>query len=142
MNRHRRPAAQYAREEMKRLHHLVTADTASLEAGRLAFLRDRLGHEGCRDFIDETVFLIVERLSRLNRLVGEGEFGEAYHAAYSVHLLSDQIGISGLSRVARDAMDCAATGDARALPAVVARLERVAEESLFLVVDLADRFEQ
>jgi hypothetical protein len=127
---------------MERLHHLVTVDTADVEAGKLARLRERLGHEGCRDFVDETIFLMVERLSRLHKRAAEADFEAAYHAAYSVHLLSDQIGISGVAHVARDAMDCAVSHDAKALAAVVARLERIAEDSLFVIVDLADRKDQ
>lgn len=124
---------------METLHFLVSADTACVEAGKLAELREKLGFEGCRDFVDETIFLMVERLSRLNKRAKNANFEEAYHAAYSVYLLSDQIGISGVAHVARDAMDCATRADERALAAVVARLERIAEDSLFVIVDLADR---
>ncbi|WP_133056280.1 hypothetical protein [Limimaricola soesokkakensis] len=70
------------------------------------------------------------RLSRIEAQLAACAFGRLRIEARGLHRLALRLGLSEMSRVAASVEDCAASGDAAALGAVVARLWRIGAGAL------------
>ncbi|GIX12764.1 MAG: hypothetical protein KatS3mg118_0723 [Paracoccaceae bacterium] len=94
-------------------------------------LRRTLGDSAAEDVIEDTAFLLVERLSRMEQLVHGGSLSEIDRLARSIADLAGRVGLRTMQRIAGDVSCCARRADVVALRAVVARMIRIGEDSLF-----------
>lgn len=113
-------------------------EDAELDRSRIQLLRQSLGDQRCREVVSEVVFHLTDRLGLLQGALGAGDVAEAQALAQRLASLSEQVGLSDFSRIARDLAGCLAAGDATATAAVSARLARVGEDSLFSVIVFTD----
>lgn len=114
-------------------------EDAELDRSRIQLLRQSLGDQRCREVVSEVVFHLTDRLGLLQGALGQGDLAEAQALAQRLASLSEQVGLSDFSRIARDLAGCLAAGDATATAAVSARLARVGEDSLFSVIVFTDQ---
>lgn len=120
------------------LFRIPAHEDAALDRSRIHLLRQSLGDERCREVVSEVVFHLTDRLGLLQTALGDGDATEAQGLAARLASLSEQVGLSDFSRVARDLVACLATGDETATAAVSARLARLGEDSLFSVIVYTD----
>ena len=121
------------------LYSIPAHEDAEVDRSRLHLLRQSLGDQRCREVVSEVVFHLTDRLGLLQTALDEGEVAEARVLAGRLASLSEQVGLSDFSRVARDLVGCLAAGDRIAIAAVSARLERLGEDSLFSVIVFTDQ---
>lgn len=121
------------------LFSIPAHEDAELDRARLQLLRQTLGDQRCREVVSEVVFHLTDRLGLLQGAMAEGDVAEARTLATRLACLSEQVGLSDFSRVARDLVGCLASGDEIATAAVSARLERLGEDSLFSVIVFTDQ---
>jgi hypothetical protein len=121
------------------VYRLASHESAVLDTTRIQVLKQSLGHDRCREVVEEVVFHLTDRLGRLEQALGLGDVPEAVRLATRLASLSEQVGLSDFARVARDLGLCLDAGDANAIAAVAARLQRLGEDSLFSVIVLADQ---
>jgi hypothetical protein len=117
---------------------LAAREDAVLDKQRIAVLRQSLGPRRCREVVEEVVFHLTDRLTRLERALTEGDRAEAARLTGRLGSLSEQVGLADFARVARDLGHCLAGDDENATAAVAARLIRLGEDSLFTVIQVAD----
>ncbi|MEO1001350.1 MAG: hypothetical protein AAFW69_12225 [Pseudomonadota bacterium] len=83
---------------------------------------------GCREVVEDAVFLIAEEVARLPALLGARENGRLAAAAERIADLAWEVGFTALARVAQDLRRLAeAATPGAALAAVSARLKRLAD---------------
>ncbi len=109
-----------------------------MDADRLGHLYAQLGERGAEDVVCRAIEELAARLGYADQQYRNGDQVGLRKNARSLVAISDQVGMHLLARVARDVTACIDTGDAVALGAVLARLVRVGERSLFAVWDLQD----
>jgi hypothetical protein len=121
------------------LYHIASREDAELDTSRILVLRQSLGDQRCREVVSEVVFHLTDRLGLLQSALDAGNTADAQVLASRLASLSEQVGLSDFSRVARDLDACLAAGDPVATGAVGARLMRLGEDSLFSVILYADQ---
>jgi hypothetical protein len=120
------------------VYRLASHEDAVLDGSRIEVLKQSLGAARCREVVEEVVFHLTDRMSRLEAALGTDDAPEAVRLAARLASLSEQVGLADFARVARDLGACIDADDATATAAVLARLLRLGEESLFSVIVLAD----
>lgn len=121
------------------LYSIPSHEDAELDRSRIHLLRQSLGDQRCREVVSEVVFHLTDRLGLLQTALEDGDIDEAQALASRLASLSEQVGLSDFSRVARDLVGCLASGDETATAAVSARLTRLGEDSLFSVIVYTDQ---
>ena len=121
------------------LYRMASHEDAVLDTTRIVVLRQSLGDRRCREVIEEVVFHLTDRLTLLQAALDAGNTADAQPLAARLASLSEQVGLADFARVARDLCACLHAGDTIASAAVSARLLRLGEDSLFTVMDYADR---
>lgn len=121
------------------LHEFAVEEAAVLDTTRILVLRQSLGDQRAREVVEEVVFHLSDRIGLLQAALDERNVAEAQVLASRLACLSEQVGLSGFARVARDLGACLAAADAVAVAAVAARLRRLGEESLYSVIHYADQ---
>ncbi len=120
-------------------YHVPAHEAPKLDTTRIMVLRQSLGDQRCREVVEEVVFHLTDRLSRLQEALEEGKTVEVQVLASRLAGLSEQVGLADFARVARDLGACLGAGDATAVAAVGARLLRLGADSLFSVILYADQ---
>ena len=97
------------------------------------YLREKYGKSDgaspCGRFVERTEAL-ARHLSELERCVSLGRVTELQHRAREIDTIAELIGLSLLSLVASDVVDCVTASNPVALAATLARMQRVGEMSL------------
>lgn len=99
-------------------------------------LKSAVGVRRYEEIAEKAAIQLADRLGKLDRALHEGDMAMCYRHALNVCGVSSQIGLIDVAEVASGVMTCARREDMTALPAVIARLNRVVEASLFSVFDL------
>lgn len=120
------------------VYRLASHEDAVLDRARIDVLRQSLGAERCRAVVEEVVFHLTDRMTRLEAALDAGDVAESVRLAARLASLSEQVGLADFARVARDLGACLDARDATATKAVLARLLRLGEDSLYSVIVLAD----
>ncbi len=115
---------------------LNLSESVRLDPDCMTRLYNQLGERGAEDVIGRAVEELAVRLAHCTRLHCAGDFEGLRKSARSVAAIADQVGMSKLATVARNAADLIEVGDDIALDAVLARLMRIGEFSLTAVWDL------
>lgn len=121
---------------MAQVYRLAAVETALVDGELFRVLRQSLGEIKCDEILEESVFQIADRLSRLEKSLQSEDLPEIYRHCLSLVGTAEQIGMVGVSYVARDLMNCVKIGNVTAIHAVAARLIRIGEDSLFSAHDL------
>ncbi len=122
---------------MGQIYEMRAADAAGVAVDYevIQVLKNSVGNIRYEEIAEEATFKLADRLGRLDRAMREGEYEECYRQALTICGIASQIGLSGVAKVATDAMNCARDENEASLPAVIVRLNRLAEASLFSVFE-------
>ena len=114
----------------------MPVEKVRLDNAHLEKLYLQLGAAGAEDFISIAMEDMAVQLAKLGRNYNAGRIDELRQVARVIASQADQIGMSIVSRVARDVAELSTRNDDTALAATVARLGRVGEISLMAVWDM------
>ncbi len=120
-------------------HYVSAQEGVVLDTARIMILRRSLGDQRTREVVEEVVFHLTDRMGLLRDALDRGRSDEAQTLSARLAALSEQVGLTTFARVARDLTRCIEAGDEIAMASVSARLERLAEDSLFSVIRYADQ---
>ncbi|MBU2963753.1 hypothetical protein KO516_23575 [Citreicella sp. C3M06] len=117
---------------------LSPSEKAGLNPERLEGLYQRLGAQEGEDVLCRAMEELAYRLGQADRFYETSDFAEMRKCTHTLGAIADQIGMSALTRISADVVQCIDDGDAVALAATLARMARVGERSLYAVWDLQD----
>lgn len=124
---------------MGQIHRFIAVESTVIDKSVLTKMRLREGERKSRDLIDQMIFETTDKLCLVEQAINRNQEVEAMELAKSLISVSGQSGMICLNDVAYDLVDCLATNDATATHAVLSRLLRVGEDSLFALIDFTDR---
>jgi hypothetical protein len=117
---------------------LPLEEPARFNPGQLERLCERLGESRAEAEVGHALQRLAALLSDAAALRASGRTGDLEAALAALVRDAQMIGMATLARVGRHVLDCLETGDATALAATLARLERVGDRSIHAVWDLED----
>lgn len=117
---------------------LEQKESVRLDPDRLNGLCRQLGGTNAMDVLCRTVEELAVRLSNCERFWRRRNWADLRKCAKSLVAISDQVGMTALSRVAGDVAQTIDAGDAVATAATLDRLIRVGERSLTAIWDQQD----
>ncbi len=120
---------------MEQIYRMQTAEAVgeSVDYDVIQTLKNSVGEMRYQEIAEEAAFKLADRLGRLERAMRDKDYTLCYRHSLNICGISSQIGLIGVSKVATSAMECAREEDMAALGAVVSRLNRLAEGSLFSI---------
>ena len=121
---------------MKSFSLLNPQEPVRLDAGRLGDLYNQLGETDAEDVVCRALEELAQRLGDAEMLYHAAQFVPLRKSVRSLVGIADQVGMPALARSAVHVVDCVDQGDPVALAATLARLMRVAEQSLAAVCNL------
>ena len=125
-------------KKVENVTRLVQTETVRLDQDQLNGLYTQLGEANAEDIVCRAIEELAVRMSHCERLWRERDYDALRKSARSLIAISEQIGMTGLARVAGDVTVAVDNGDYPALGATVFRLLRIGERSLMAVWDLQD----
>jgi hypothetical protein len=114
-------------------------ESTALDTSKIILLRQSLGDQRCREVVEEVMFHLADRMRMIEEAMRNKEHAQVIVLAARLAGLSEQVGLTDYSRVARDLRKCVEAEDWIAAGAVGARLVRLGEESLYSVMVYADQ---
>lgn len=117
---------------------LIQSERVRLNPDCLAGLYQQLGADSAEHVLCRAIEELAVRLTECERLWQEEQWAEMRKCARSLIAISDQIGMTTLSRVAADVTTAIDTCDLSATGATLFRLIRTGERSLTAVWDHHD----
>ena len=121
--------------EMTWLRH---DEDVRLDTGHLMALYDDLGEAAADGVVGRAMDELAVRVAEMAAQRATADPGDFCRNARGLGRIAGQIGMSSFARVAQDVAECALAGDAVALAATWARLQRIADRSLVAVWDMQD----
>ena len=120
---------------MEQVFHLTVAERGHVDFEIVGALRAATGAQRYAEIVEDVVFSLTEKITALMASARAREFATAERQAAKIGVIARQIGLKGVSGVAAAAQDCARQHDYTALSAVSVRLARMAERSLFSIIE-------
>ncbi|HPE25969.1 hypothetical protein [Albidovulum sp.] len=121
--------------ELARLRH---DEGVRLDPDALSAIYAELGERGAERLISRAMEDLAARLQDLRHCLAQGQRAQLVKSARMLGQVGTQVGMTSVSRVARDLIRVTEAGDMAAQAAVLARLERIGQRSLTAVWDLHD----
>lgn len=115
---------------------ITARNSALVDTTAVMGLERSLGTVRCREYVEETIFQITEKLAKLEGALGREDLKSAHDYTVSLIGLSARIGLIRMGMVASDLIEVLGQEDLTAAHAVGSRLIRLGEESLFSLVRL------
>lgn len=112
-------------------------EATALDARVLHELELSLGHARCREVLGDVAIEMIGKAARLERVLENGDQLMAVRLARMLEALARQVGLLEYARAAADLQGCLQGTDAVATAAVAARLARLGETSLHVLLELA-----
>lgn len=125
-------------EVVEQVAILSPSETPGLDPERLAGLYARFGARDGENMVCRAMEELACRLGQADRLYEAGDLVQMRKCARALGAIAEEIGMTGLCRIASDVVQCIDDGDAVALAATLARMDRIGEGSLYAVWDLQD----
>jgi hypothetical protein len=113
-------------------------ESVRLNPSRLTELFVQLGNRGAEDVVCRAMEELAVRLAEIEAAYWQGEFVKVSKGARGLIAIAEQIGLNGLSQVARHVTATASREDSTAIAATVSRLVRIGDKSLTAVWDARD----
>ena len=117
---------------------LIQSEAVLLDPDRLDGLYAQLGTAGAEDIICRAMEELAIRMAQCERMYRQEKWKDLRKLARSLVAISDQIGMTLLSRVASDVTRAVDGRDVVAIAATLSRLLRIGEKSLTQIWDLQD----
>lgn len=115
---------------MAKALRLAVGEPVRIDTGRLDDIMRELGEAAAQSLISRAAEQLGVDMDSLAAAMRDGDLRQVSLAADRLSREAWQIGLTTLSAVAVHAADCARGGDGPAVAAVLARLDRVAAQSL------------
>ncbi len=119
---------------------ILNNEVLQFDPDRIGALEYELGPEATEDVLFEATENLVDRLVDLRSAYDTGDRSGVSGIAQVMAILSDQVGLITISRVARDVVYCAAEGDDTGYHATYARLLRIGEGCVTGAFDFSDQY--
>ncbi|SFB01901.1 hypothetical protein SAMN05421688_2423 [Poseidonocella pacifica] len=123
---------------MAELKTLQAQQRVRVDSGRILDLTQQLGPHGAEEVVCRAMEELAVRLTYLEDRYRSADSSQLRKTARSLAKIAEQIGMSDVSRVALDVLNCVDAEDEHALAAVMTRLLHVGERSLSAIWDLQD----
>ncbi|WP_099248073.1 hypothetical protein [Pelagimonas phthalicica] len=123
---------------MKEVTYLAPIERPSMDARQIETLCKDLGPHAAEDVICRAMEELAHRLCHLQEIAVHGPREDLYKGLRALSAIAEQIGMMGLSDVARHVINCIELGDVVAEAATLARLARMGEGSLTAMWDHND----
>jgi len=120
---------------MEQVFHLTVAESGYVDFEMVGALRASTGAQRYSEIVEDVVFSLTEKITALMNDTRARDFAKAERQAAKIGVITRQIGLKGVAGVAAAAQDCASRSDYTALSAVSVRLARMAERSLFSIIE-------
>jgi len=120
---------------MEQVFHLTVAESGYVDFEMVGALKASTGAQRYSEIVEDVVFSLTEKITALMNDARARDFTKAERQAAKIGVIARQIGLKGVTAVAAAAQDCAGRGDYTALSAVSVRLARMAERSLFSIIE-------
>ncbi len=120
---------------MEQVFHLTVAEQGYVDFEIIGALKAATGAQRYSEIVEDVVFSLTEKITALMAHARTRDFEQAGRQAAKVGVIARQIGLKGVAAVAAAAQDCANRRDYTALSAVSVRLARMAERSLFSIIE-------
>lgn len=120
------------------LFTLEQNESVRLDPDRLGSLYRQLGEATAEDVVCRAIEELALRLTRCERHWRQQEWQALHKGARSLIAIAEQVGMTGLARVAGDVAGAVEAGDRAAVGATLFRLIRIGEKSLTAVWDIQD----
>ncbi len=117
---------------------VVHKETVQLDPDKLSDLYNELGQRGAEDLVCRAIEELAVRLTHCERLWRSNDVANLRKSARSLIAISDQIGMTAMSNIARDVTLAIDSNDTSAMAATLFRLIRVGERSLTAIWDQHD----
>jgi hypothetical protein len=117
---------------------LPLEEPARFNPGQLERLCERLGETRAELEVGQALHRLAALLGEVAALGAAGRTRDLEAVLAALVRDAQMIGMATLARVGRHVLDCLDGGDATALAATLARLERVGDRSIHAVWDLED----
>lgn len=121
--------------DFSRLRH---DEGVRLDPDALSAIYAELGERGAERLISRSMENLDAKLGEARDHLQQGRMTELVKAARMMVQIGNQVGMTSVTRVARDLIRATELRDATAQHAVLARLERIGQRSLLAVWDLHD----
>ena len=119
--------------------NLCLSEPSAIDTDAVQMLKRELGEKRCRSVVDTIIFEITDTLCRVERLIAAESFVELPDHLMKLRDQSAQVGLICMLDVANDLIDAVEQGDHTAASAIASRLIRLGEDSLFSLIEFADR---
>lgn len=121
---------------MEEVCFLAPAESPRIDPDRIEELRCEVGALAAEDMVCRAMEDIALRLCHLHALAENGRRDELRKGLQTLGTIAEQIGLTGITRIAGDVLTCIAHDDPVAEAATLARLTRTGEQSLAALWDL------
>lgn len=120
---------------MEQVFHLTVAESGYVDFEIVGALKASTGAMRYSEIVEDVVFSLTEKITALMNNARGREFEDAERQSAKIGVIARQIGLNGVASVAAAAQDCASRHEYTALSAVSVRLARMAERSLFSIIE-------
>ncbi len=121
---------------MKEVTYLSPAESPDMDPAPIRTLYRDLGQHAAEDVVCRAMEQLAQRLCQVQDLAVSGPREDMSKVLRSLSAIAEQIGMTALSRVAHDVINCLALGDVVGESATMARLAHTGEKSLTELWDL------
>ena len=126
--------------QLANISFILRNEVVRFDPDRIGVLETELGLEATEDLLYESTERLVDRLVDLRRAVDLGHEIEVKNLADAIEGISAKVGLVTVSRIARDVIKCAESGDFPAFHATTARLIRIGEGCVTGAFEFSDQF--
>lgn len=120
---------------MEQVFHLTVVESGYVDFEMVGAIKASTDAQRYSEIVEDVVFSLTRKITALMNESRARNFASAERQAAKIGVISRQIGLKGVAAVAAAAQDCAAREDYTALSAVSVRLARMAEHSLFSIIE-------
>lgn len=124
---------------MGNVHHLHMVESGLVDFAVVAELQKSLGIDRYHELADEIIFELTYKISRFSKAAVLNDGQKVSQIASEIRAIAAKIGMSSVIDVTTAALEASSRGDTTALGALNARLVRIAEGSLFLLVQIDEQ---
>ncbi len=115
----------------------VKETEVGLDRNTMLSLRNAVGERVFDELIEDVIFEVTERISRLEQLNREADLAAMAPIAHDLVAVAGQIGMSGVSDIAAGLEACCRNGATVSAQAIAHRLIRVGEASLVAAAEMS-----
>ncbi len=131
-------AREEGKDEMGQVYQICAAQAVGVGVDYevISNLKTAVGEARYEELAEQAAFKLADQLGRLERALREADLTMCYRHALNICGVASQMGLIDVARVASDVMTCTRETNMEGLSAVIGRLNRTAEASLFSVFEL------